>query len=204
MGAFEKAVDLIPEASYDLIGRLLPGGIAVASLASFYGINFYGFTIDGASDFLEVAIFLAVSYAAGLAISTLAHPLYWLAWALFVYWLLPDAASKTLTECQGKASSSQSPELKWNRPIDASFVLDRAHDLIKKKNPAQGLVVTKLSAEVSLVYGLTIATGLYATLSCGQLWGIPVALLLVGFLRSIRLWQRHASILQAIAADTNA
>ena len=199
MDAFQKALDLIPEASYDLIGRLLPGGIAVASLASFYGIDVYGFTIDSASGFLEVAIFLAVSYAAGLSISTLAHPLYWLAWSLFVYWLLPEVVTNTLTESLNK-EGSQSPVLKWNSPLVASFVLDRAHDLIKRKDPTQGLVVTKLSAEVSLVYGLTIATGLYALLSCGQLWGIPVALLLVGFLRSIRLWQRHASILQAVAS----
>src|SRR5262245_30213699 len=126
MGALEKALNLIPEASYDLIGRLLPGGVAVASLASFYAVDVYGFTISSASDSLEVAIFLAVSYAAGLAISTLAHPLYWLAWALVVYWLLPDEAAKTLSECQGKASSGQSLELKWNHPIDASFALDRA------------------------------------------------------------------------------
>jgi hypothetical protein len=200
MDAFQKALDLIPEASYDLIGRLLPGGIAVASVASFYSIDVYGFTIDSASGFLEVAIFLAVSYAAGLAISTLAHPLYWLAWMLFVYWLLPDVVTKTLSESLAKESGSQSLELKWNGPLDASFVLDRAHDLIKRKDPAQSLVVTKLSAEVSLVYGLSIATGLYALLSCGQLWVIPVALLLVGLLRSIRLWQRHASILQAVAS----
>jgi hypothetical protein len=199
MGAFEKALDLIPEASYDLIGRLLPGGIAVASLASFYSIDVYGFTLGSASGFLEVAIFLAVSYAAGLAISTLAHPLYWLVWP-FVYWFLTDAATKTLMESLNKASGSPSPELKWNGPLNASFVLDRAHDLIKRKDPAQGLVVTKLSAEVSLIYGLSIATALYALSYCAQIWVIPVALLLVGFLRSIRLWQRHASILQAVTS----
>jgi hypothetical protein len=199
MDTFQKVLDLIPEASYDLIGRLLPGGIAVASLASFYRIDVFGFSIDSASSFLEVTIFLAVSYAAGLAISTLAHPLYWLVWP-FVYLLLPGAALKTLRDSLNKASGSQSPQLKWNSPLDASFALDRAHDLIKTKDPAQGLVVTKLSAEVALVYGLSIATGLYALLRCSQLWVIPVALLLVGFLRSIRVWQRHASILQAVAS----
>jgi len=199
MDAFQKVLDLIPEASYDLIGRLLPGGIAVASLTSFYSIDVYGFTIDSASGFLEVAIFLAASYAAGLAISTLAHPLYWLVWP-FVYWFLTDAATKTLRESLNKASGSQSFQLQWNGPLNASFVLDRAHDLIKRKDSTQGLVVTKLSAEVSLIYGLSIATGMYAFLHSAQLWAIPAALLVVGFLRSIRLWQRHASILQAVTS----
>ncbi len=42
MDAFQKVLDLIPEASYDLIARLLPGGIALASFASTYSVGFYG------------------------------------------------------------------------------------------------------------------------------------------------------------------
>ena len=202
MDAFQKALDLIPEASYDLIARLLPGGIALASFASTYSLGFYGFTIDGSSGFVAVAIFLVLSYATGLVLSTLAHPLYWLTWP-FVYCILAKHtdAGQRLTEALDRALGTQSQKLEWKNPLGASVILDRAHDLIKKRDPSQGLVVTKLSAEVALVYGLSLATGLFSVLNCGRFWFVPVVLLVLGYLRSVRLWQRHATILQAVTAQ---
>ena len=200
MGAFlQKLLDLIPEATYDLISRMLPGGLVVASLASSYYPDTYGFAVNANSGSFEIAVFLALSYGAGLVVSTLAHPLYWLTWpAVWVYITKWTDVSEKLAETLKKALNSESKALDWKCPLAASVVLDCAHDLIKKEDTSQGPIVTKLSAEVSLVYGLAIASGLFTFLNCGRYWPLPIVLLIVGVLRSIRLWQRHASILQAV------
>ncbi len=202
MGAFlQKLLDLIPEVTYDLISRMLPGGIVVASLASSYYPDAYGFSINTNAKSLDVAVFLALSYGAGLVVSTLAHLLYWLTWPA-VWFVLSKwtDVNKTLLATLKTALNRDSKALDWKCPLNASAVLDRAHDFIKKEDPAQGLVVTKLSAEVSLVYGLSIASGLYAALNCGRYWLVPIILLVAGLLRSVRVWQRHASILQAVTS----
>jgi hypothetical protein len=195
----QRALDAIPEWTFDLIARMVPGGIVVATFAAHYKFETYGFAIGKEAGSLEVVVFLALAYAAGLAISTLAHLLYWATWPA-VYGFLASCTDiieelpKRLTE-DGTHGSKQ---LQWNCPLGASVVLDRAHDLIKTENPRQGSVVTKLSAEVSLVYGLSVASGLYAALNCGQYWGVPILLLFAGYLRSVRVWQRHESILRAV------
>lgn len=200
MGAFlQKLLDLIPEATYDLISRMLPGGLVIASLASSYYPDTYGFSINAKTESFEIAVFLALSYGAGLVVSTLAHLLYWLTWpAVCLYLTKWTDVSEKLAESLKKALKSESEALTWKCPWAASVVLDRAHDLIKKDDTTQGPIVTKLSAEVSLVYGLAIASGLFTFLNCGKYWPLPIVLLLAGVLRSIRLWQRHASILQAV------
>ena len=199
MSAFlQKLLDLIPEASYDLISRMLPGGLVVASLASYYS-NAYGFSIDAKAEFLQITIFLALSYGAGLVVSTLAHLLYWITWpGVYLFLAKWTDVNTTLVETLKTALNRESKALDPWGPLNASVVLDRAHDFIKKEDPAQGLVVTKLSAEVSLVYGLAIASGLYTALNCGRYWLLPIVLLIAGTLRSVRVWQRHASILQAV------
>jgi hypothetical protein len=202
MGTFlQKLLDLIPEATYDLISRMLPGGLVVALLASSYFPDTYGFSINASVEPFEVAVFLVLSYGAGLVVSTLAHPLYWLTWpVVWVYLVKWTDVNEKLMNTLNKALSAESRKLDWKCPLNASVVLDRAHDLIKKEDTAQGLVVTKLSAEVSLVYGLSIASGLFAVLNCGRYWLVPIVLLIAGILRSIRVWQRHASILQAVTS----
>jgi hypothetical protein len=200
MSAFlQKLLDLIPEATYDLISRMLPGGLVVASLASSYFPDTYGFSINAKAESLEIALFLALAYGAGLVVSTLAHLLYWLTWpAVWFYLTKWTDVSVKLAETLKKALNSESEALDWKCPLRASVVLDRAHDFIKKEDAAQGLIVTKLSAEVSLVFGLSIASGLFAVLDCGRYWLLPIVLLIAGVLRSIRLWQRHASILEVV------
>ena len=199
---FKKLLDLIPEATYDLISRMLPGGLVVATLASSYYTNTYGLSINESTEPFEVGVFLVFSYGAGLVVSTLAHPLYWLTWPLVWVYLRWTDVSEKLTDNLKKALNAESKALDWKCPFSASVVLDRAHDLIKKEDPTQGLVVTKLSAEVSLVYGLSIASGLFAMVNC-QYWVVPIILLFVGLLRSVRLWQRHATILQAVIGKGN-
>ncbi|HLX80097.1 MAG TPA: hypothetical protein VKS43_05885 [Burkholderiales bacterium] len=200
---FKKLLDLIPEATYDLISRMVPGGLVVAILASSYYPQTFGFSLNTNSETLAVTIFLVLSYATGMAVSTLAHPLYWGTWP-FVYAFLATStdANERLMTILKSTLKVDSLKLDWKCPLNASFVLDRAHDLIKTKDPTQGMVVTKLSAEVSLVYGLAIASGLYTVLNCYKFWPLPLVLLFAGFLRSIRLWQRHASILQAVSSMT--
>lgn len=201
MGTFiQKLLDLIPEATYDLISRMLPGGLVVASLASYYP-NAYGFSIDAKAEFLQITIFLVLSYGAGLVVSTLSHPLYWLTWpGIYLFLGKWTDVNTTLVETLNAALKRESKALDPWCPLNASVVLDRAHDFIKKQDPLQGLVVTKLSAEVSLVYGLAIASGLFAFLNCGQYWLLTIVLLIAGALRSVRVWQRHASILQAVTS----
>ena len=194
----QKALDAIPEWTYDLIARMLPGGIVVASLTSYYNFQTYGFAIGKEAGLPEVVVFLALAYAAGLAISTLAHMLYWFTWP-FVYLFLTyftdviDDLTKSLRELKIEAK-----KLEWYCPLHASVVLDRAHDFIKTEHAQNGSVVTKLSAEVSLLYSLSIATGLYAALNRNQILVISAALLFAGYIRSIRLWHRHESILRAV------
>jgi hypothetical protein len=200
MGTFlQKLLDLIPEATYDLISRMLPNGLVIASLASSYYPDSYGFSISTSTEPFELVVFLALSYGAGLVVSTLAHPLYWCTWPVVWFYVTKwtDVGEK-LSESLKKALNTESKALDWKCPLNASVVLDRAHDLIKKEDPAQGLVVTKLSAEVSLVYGLAIASGLFTILNCGRYWPLQIVLLVAGILRSVRVWQRHASILQAV------
>ena len=201
MGEFlKKLLDLIPEATYDLISRMLPGGLVIAAFASSYYPDTYGFSINGSTEPFEVGVFLALSYGAGLVVSTLAHPLYWFTWpVVWIYLVKWTDVSEKLTDNLSKALNTESKALDWKCPLNASAVLDRAHDLIKKEDPLQGLVVTKLSAEVSPVYGLSIASGLFAIANC-RYWVLPIVLLGAGIIRSIRLWQRHATILQAVTS----
>src|SRR5258707_9426518 len=101
---FQKLLDLIPEATYDLISRMLPGGIVVASLASSYYPDTYGFSINTNAQSLEVAVFLALSYGAGLVVSTLAHLFYWLTWPAVWFFLSKwTDVNETLMETLKKA-----------------------------------------------------------------------------------------------------
>lgn len=198
MDTFQKALNAIPEWTFDLIARMLPGGIAVATFAAYYKVGVFGFAITPKSEPLELIVFLALAYAAGLAISTFAHVFYWGTWPV-VYAFLSSCTDviETLPREIGDEKPKPKP-LQWNCPIGASVVLDRAHDLIKTVNAGQGSVVTKLNAEVSLIYNLSIASGLYSVLNGCQYWQVPMLLLFAGCLRSVRVWQRHDSNLRAV------
>lgn len=198
MDTVQKALDAIPEWTFDLIARMLPGGITIATFSAHYKFEAFGFAITAESKPLEVIVFLVLAYAAGLALSTFAHILYWVTWPAVNAFLshctdVIEDLPKVLGDEKGK-----SKPLQWNCPIRASVVLDRTHDLIKTENTRQGSVVTKLNAEVSLIHNLSIASGLYAAFNCWQYWAVPILLLFAGYLRSIRLWQRHDSILRAV------
>ena len=198
MDSFQKALNAIPEWTFDLIARMLPGGIVVATLSAHYNFKVFGVATMTEPKLPEVIVFLVLAYAAGLVISTFAHILYWLTWP-FVYAFLSCCTDviKDLPKVLGDENVRSRP-LHWNCPLGASIVLDRAHDVIKTENAEQGSVVTKLSAEVSLIHSLSIASGLYAALNHCQYWQVPILLLFAGYLRSIRVWQRHDSILRAV------
>lgn len=69
MSSFSKKLfQQIPEAFYDLLGRMLPGGIVVAT-----AIKVHGIAIDIDSEVLVFALSVELAYASGLAISAFAH-----------------------------------------------------------------------------------------------------------------------------------
>ncbi len=76
----EKLFQLIPEALYDLIGRILPGGIVVATVAVSLDIRARGVTIGVDPGTLELFLFAVFAYATGLAISTFAHAIHFVSW----------------------------------------------------------------------------------------------------------------------------
>jgi|GEM_PF-3885806 len=190
-------VKSIPEISYDLISRMLPGGIVVAALVSSPGIA--GATIPAPDNIVSIGVFLALAYAVGLAISSIANLIHILFW-WFPIWpalYLSRKLDNSLDEFQG---------LSWKNPIYAMGALGVAHERIKSSMEKERALVVKLFAEVALLYCLAIA--LLIVLGTTLTWrlfpiNVPffawasVFFFVAGALRSIRTWYRHAHILRA-------
>jgi hypothetical protein len=190
----EKLFQQIPEVFYDLVGRILPGGIVVATATKVHGI-----AIGTDSGFLELVLFTLLAYPSGLAISAFAHLIHLLSWYVTKPILEWSQISKRLMTDLKTITSDQDITLTWN-PLRGAAILDRVHDFIKQRSPVARPVVTKLFAEVSLLYGVAISTAI-ACVSIegyGKFWLFPAAFLLAGLIRSLRTWFRHQSILNAI------
>ena len=181
MGTFlERLLQVIPEAAYDLIARILPGGIIVAA---FVPMSIHS-DLDGT---LKLIVFFVLAYAVGLAVSSLAHVIHLLAWLFPVSQILRiGGVRQRLGEHDAEMAG------KWLNPLRAEAALDRIHDRIKQCSTERQIVI-KLFAEVSLLYGLTIAMILAPFVTGGWMF-----FLAAGIIRSARVWFRHESILRAI------
>ena len=191
----------IPEAGYDLIARILPGGIIIAAAAS-TEVPLVGLKVTGALSVQQTVVFLAFGYAVGLAISSLIHIFHFITWPLIYRFLHLGKIDGRLVESltQTNCSDEDSMILKWNAPSVAQAVLGRAHDIIKHMSPRERPVVVKLVAEVTLLYGLAMGS-LVALLIIHQLsiyWIVPIVFLIAAIFRSFRTWSRHATILGAL------
>lgn len=194
----DRLLQLIPEVSYDLIGRILPGGIVVAATAVSLDVRTRGINIGPEPGALELILFVVFAYAAGLAISTFDHVIHFFSWFAIFPILGCSQVSARLTADLRTVTKDQNLSLNWC-PLSGSTALGLAHDFIKQ-NAIERPVVTKLFAEVSLLYGLAIAAAIACSIAAtwGTYWLVPVAFLLAGLLRSLRTWYRHQSILNAI------
>jgi hypothetical protein len=196
----DKLLQLIPEAFYDLIGRILPGGIVLVAVGWSLPKPVPGITININAGGLELFLFVVLAYAVGLAVSTLAHVIHRLSWFVIFPFLRAAQVPERLVADLKKATGHKDIVLNWN-PFNASAVLDLAHDCIKQRSAIERPVVTKLLAEVALLHGVAIAAaiGCLAKGDCGPYWWISGAFLVAGLIRSLRAWHRHQSILSALA-----
>lgn len=192
----------IPEASFDLISRILPGGIVVAAVivSQHYSgfVSALGITLVRPFDLVSIIVFAAFAYAVGLVLSALARLPNFLFWFI-VFRILKaggvDADIKKAFYDLGLGFIN----LSYN-PSNALRVFDRAHDYIKSKSSQERSVVIKLAAEVGLLYNLLVSVFIVALLcNVSQLFWILLVLVLAAVIRSVRIWHRHASILAALS-----
>ena len=183
-----------------MIARLVPGAMLVAVLSSAAG--FPDLTIPAQDDpvrkIVFFAVFAAAAYSAGLTVSALSWILSALGWFV-VYPILKYAGSVDTLTSAFTRHSLQAPPLAWANPLVAMDVFARAHDHIKAHAHEERGVVMKLAAEVTLLYSLTIA---FLVVGVCMKWParyfvVPLALFTGGIIRSVRTWQRHATILLA-------
>lgn len=197
----EKLLSAIPEAGYDLIARIIPGGLVIAAAISKNKFPLPGVTTDGSLTITEVIVFLSLAYAAGLAISSIAHGFVFLTWYVVFPILKAGKVDERLMHAikLARQDNNQNLELNWN-PLLADGLLSHVHDIIKSRGVEERPVVMKLLAEVLLLYSLTIgmAAVLLITQEFPKYWLIPAAFLLAGIFRSVRIWTRHISILDAL------
>jgi hypothetical protein len=191
------AIDKIPEVSFDLMSRMLPGGIVVAALVSSQRLSALGITTTKPSDITDIVVFSIFAYALGLAVSALARLCNDVAW----FFVLPYLKLGGVTEGMKQAFFNlglENIDLGWN-PANAMRVLDCAQDYIKSKSAKEGDLVLKLSAEVGLLYNLVVAVsfaGLLLNDWSLELLVVVSLLFLAGVIRSSRIWYRNISILQ--------
>ena len=192
---------IIPEASYDLIARILPGGIIIATAAS-AEVPLVGLKVTGALSVQQTVVFLSLSYAVGLAISSLIHIFHFITWPLIYLFLHRGKVDIRFIESlkKTKYNGENSINLEWNKPSLAQAILGRAHDIIKHMSPSERPVVVKLFAEVALLYSLSIASlvALLITHDLSRYRIVPLAFLIAAIFRSFRTWSRHATILDAL------
>ena len=201
-GPIDKLFNAIPEASYDLISRILPGGIVVSAAIS-AKIPLIGFELAKSFTISESVIFLALSYVVGLAISSLVHLIHVMMWPLmckFLHWGKINESLPNFLKLTNKKNSSEAYLINWKNPFLGQSVLARAHDIIKHLSSEERPVVLKLFAEVSLLFSFSIGL-LISLIIIGrgkEYWLLPASFFVAGFIRSISTWYRHNSILGAI------
>lgn len=195
----DKLFQLVPEALYDAIGRILPGGIVVATVAASLDICVRGITVGLDPGTLELLLFAVFAYATGLAISTFAHVIHFVSWFAVFPILRSGKVSERLIADLKTVTNDANVSLNW-WPLSGARALGLAHDSIKHRSTVERSVVIKLFAEVSLLYGLAISTAIHCCMlaSWGRYWLVPTAFLIAGLIRSLRTWYRHQSILNAI------
>ena len=200
MGKFlEMLLQAIPEGTYDLIGRILPGGIVIAGVVTAQNLQIRSLFVGADVSALGVVVFCAFAYATGVAISTFTHLVHYVTWIALFPILRGTRIAARITSDLSKVANDNNLTLGWN-PLTGENVLGYAHDCIKQRSPTERPVVTKLFAEVSLLYGLAIATIVALSLigALGKHWPVPVAFFVAGFIRSLRTWYRHQSILNVV------
>lgn len=168
-----------------IISRELP--LWVCAVAASYDLRIQGLSLGTTSSTLEVVVHGASAYAVGVAISTLAHLIHWPTWFLVFPALRFGGVPDRLARILKTATNTSDLTLNWN-PIKAEALLDHAHDLIKQKIPSERLWVTKLFAELSLLYGLTVATTVACLLvgNSSTCFVASVAFFVAAVIRSIR------------------
>jgi hypothetical protein len=197
---FNKLLRAIPEAFYDLIARILPGGVVVAAVL----MRSQNVPINLEVTANETIVFLAFAYAVGLATSTLVHLVHLPTWPL-IYRCLERGGVRLPLEAHVQKSLDPGLSIDRNSGLKAEAFLDRVLDHIKQV-PKERPVIVKLLAEASLLYSMFIAfavamlttvTSVPTLVSIG-LGAAAIMFFAAGFVRSARVWFRAHSILAAI------
>ena len=190
MSELWKALGRIPDVTYDLMSRIIPGGIVLAGLVKWL-------CLPVPWDQLQITVFLVLAYLVGLGVSTIASVVgNNVAWVLVVKWMVDSHAYGTIARAL-KEAEQNAP---WS-PLPGMRLMGRAHDRMGLSEEWQHkkAIGTKLFAEVALLYsmaGSLAIVGLLISWKDGFIWICSGVFFIAGVFRSWRTWERFANFVE--------
>lgn len=160
---FKSTIESIPEVSYDLFSRILPGGIIVSAFIARFQVG--AVVPYELNETIGMVIFLFVSYAVGLIISAYGHTFHWVLWPAVYLLLELNKRDKTYSDAKNYLYDNNSKKLlvEYEDLSGCSFfastkLLDNIRSFITDAAPEKEKLLVKLFTEVALLYNLAIAT----------------------------------------------